>query len=197
MNSWEYYFRLVQLFSSYKQRKTRISYMPFRLWVEPTSHCNLRCIMCPNKDLPREQKGFMDWTLYRKIIDEASEYVFDIHLLHRGESLLHPDFFKMAQYAHDKGLTVKFHTNGTLLDEEKAYKLINSGIDQFSFSFDGYQKETYERIRVGGSFEKTVNNIVRFLEIKKKLKAKKPYTCLLYTSPSPRDRQKSRMPSSA
>ena len=24
-----------------------------------------------------------------------------------------------------------------------------------------------------------------------------PYTCLLYTSPSPRDRQKSRMPSSA
>ena len=26
---------------------------------------------------------------------------------------------------------------------------------------------------------------------------KDPYTCLLYTSPSPRDRQKSRMPSSA
>ena len=26
---------------------------------------------------------------------------------------------------------------------------------------------------------------------------KNPYTCLLYTSPSPRDRQKSRMPSSA
>ena len=25
----------------------------------------------------------------------------------------------------------------------------------------------------------------------------RPYTCLLYTSPSPRDRQKSRMPSSA
>ena len=29
------------------------------------------------------------------------------------------------------------------------------------------------------------------------LKPKKPYICLLYTSPSPRDRQKSRMPSSA
>ena len=27
--------------------------------------------------------------------------------------------------------------------------------------------------------------------------SKFPYTCLLYTSPSPRDRQKSRMPSSA
>ena len=27
--------------------------------------------------------------------------------------------------------------------------------------------------------------------------ARRPWTCLLYTSPSPRDRQKSRMPSSA
>jgi sulfatase maturation enzyme AslB (radical SAM superfamily) len=134
--------------------------------------------MCPNKDLPREQKGFMEWPLFKKIIDEAAQSIFDLHLLHRGESLLHPDFFKMARYAHDKGLTVKFHTNGTLLDEEKAYQLIESGIDQFSFSFDGYKKETYERIRVGGNFDKTVNNIIRFLEIKKKLGSKKPFTIL-------------------
>ena len=146
--------------------------MPVRIWVEPTSYCNLKCIMCPNKDLPKEQKGFMEWTLYKKIIDEAAQSIFDIHLLHRGESLLHPDFFKMARYAHEKGLTVKFHTNGTLLNEEKSYQLIKSGIDQFSFSFDGYKKETYEKIRVGADFDKTVQNIIQFLEIKKKLKAK-------------------------
>jgi len=178
MNSWKYYLRLAQLFASYRTKKTKLSYMPVRVWVEPTSNCNLKCIMCPNKDLPKEKKGFMDWALYQKIIDEVSQFTFDIHLLHRGESLLHPDFFKMARYAHEKGLTVKFHTNGTLLDENKAYQLIESGIDQFSFSFDGYKKETYERIRVGGDFEKTVNNIIRFLEIKKKFRSKKPYTIL-------------------
>lgn len=176
--NWKYYLRLTQLFIAYKRKKTILPYMPVRIWVEPTSHCNLRCIMCPNKDLPKEQKGFMEWTLFQKIIDEAAESVFDVHLLHRGESLLHPDFFKMARYAHDKGLTVKFHTNGTLLDEKKSYQLINSGIDQFSFSFDGYKKETYERIRIGANFEKTINNIIRFLEIKKKLGSKKPYTIL-------------------
>ena len=43
----------------------------------------------------------------------------------------------------------------------------------------------------------------RLVEIRKnrmnslKENKNKPYTCLLYTSPSPRDRQKSRMPSSA
>ncbi len=46
--------------------------------------------MCPNKDLTKEQKGFMDFDLFKKIVDEAKDFVFDVHLLHRGESLLHP-----------------------------------------------------------------------------------------------------------
>lgn len=178
MRKLKYYKRLLNLFISYKLKKTKLDYFPVRLWIEPTSYCNLRCVMCPNKELKREDKGFMKMNLFRKIIDEASDFVFDIHLLHRGESLLHPDFFKMARYAHDKGITVKFHTNGTLLDEKKARQLIDSGIDQFSFSFDGYTKETYEKIRVGANFEKTVSNIVRFLEIKKEMKSSKPYTIL-------------------
>jgi radical SAM protein with 4Fe4S-binding SPASM domain len=134
--------------------------------------------MCPNKDLKKEDKGFMEFDLFTKIIDEVNEFTSDVHLLHRGESLIHPDFFGMAKYAHDKNLNVKFHTNGTLLDEEKSYKLIESGIAQFSFSFDGYDKDTYESIRVNGDFDKTVGNIIRFLEIKKKLKSKRPYTIL-------------------
>ena len=173
-----YYHRLLGLFLSYKRRKVELKQMPVRLWIEPTNHCNLKCVMCPNKDLKKEDKGFMEFDLFKKVIDEVSEFAFDVHLLHRGESLIHPDFFRMAKYAHDKNLIVKFHTNGTLLDEEKAYKLIESGITQFSFSFDGYDKDTYENIRVNGDFDKTVGNILQFLEIKKKLKSKRPYTIL-------------------
>jgi radical SAM protein with 4Fe4S-binding SPASM domain len=178
MKKLDYYQRLLGLFLSYKRKKVELKQMPVRLWIEPTNHCNLKCVMCPNKDLKKEDKGFMEFDLFKKIIDEVSEFAFDVHLLHRGESLIHRDFFRMAKYAHDKNLIVKFHTNGTLLDEEKAYKLIESGISQFSFSFDGYDKDTYENIRVNGDFDKTVGNIIRFLEIKKKLKSKKPYTIL-------------------
>lgn len=178
MNKLLYYNRLLGLYRSYKRQKTQLKQMPVRLWIEPTNHCNLKCVMCPNKDLKKEDKGYMEFDLFKKIIDEVSEFAFDVHLLHRGESLLHPDFFKMAKYAHDNKLIVKFHTNGTLLDEQKARKLIESGIDQFSFSFDGYDKETYESIRISGDFDKTVGNILRFLEIKKELKSKKPYTIL-------------------
>lgn len=178
MNRLQYYRRLADIFFSYRRKKAVLSYLPVRLWVEPTSHCNLQCVMCPNKDLEKEKKGYMEFGLFQKIIDEARDFVFDIHLLHRGESLLHPEFFRMARYAHESGIVTRFHTNGTLLDEEKSHKLIESGIDQFAFSFDGFDKETHESIRIKSTFEKTVGNIIRFLEIKKSLKAKKPVTVL-------------------
>jgi len=178
MDKKHYYRRLLKIFWSYKRKRARLSYMPVRLWVELTSHCNLACVMCPNKDLPKDQKGFMDFGLFRKIIDEAQGSVFDVHLMHRGESLLHPEFFRMVRYAHDAGLVTRFHTNGTLLDEDKARRLIDSGLDQFAFSFDGFDKESYEKIRVRGRFDRTVANIVRFLQIKKELRSKKPTTVL-------------------
>jgi len=178
MKKTEYYRRLAAIFWNYKRKRTRLPYLPIRLWIEPTSICNLRCVMCPNKDLEKAQKGYMDFDLFKKIVDEASRFVFDVHLLHRGESLLHPDFFKMARYAHDAGLVTRFHTNGTLLDEDKARRLIEAGVDQFAFSFDGFDAETYERIRVNADFEKTVGNIVRFLEIKKEVGARKPVTLI-------------------
>lgn len=178
MSHESYYRRLFRVFWSYKRRKTRLDYLPVRLWVEPTSHCNLACVMCPNKDLPKDKKGYMDFGLFRKIVDEAKDWAFDVHLMHRGESLLHPDFFRMVDYAHEAGLVTRFHTNGTLLDEDKSRRLIASGLDQFAFSFDGFDKESYEKIRVRGDFDRTVANIVRFLEIKKELGAKKPYTVL-------------------
>jgi radical SAM protein with 4Fe4S-binding SPASM domain len=176
MTKLDYYRRLWRMFRGYRKKRTRLDYLPIRLWIEPTSVCNLRCVMCPNKDLTRDQKGFMDLGLFRKIVDEAKGFVFDVHLLHRGESLLHPDFFEMVRYAHDAGLVTRFHTNGTLLDEDKARRLIEAGLDQFAFSFDGFDAASYESIRVNADFEKTVGNIRRFLEIKKELRAKKPVT---------------------
>jgi radical SAM protein with 4Fe4S-binding SPASM domain len=178
MKKLAYLRRIIQVFLAYKKRKVRLPYLPVRLWVEVASFCNLRCVMCPNKDLPKEQKGYMDPSLFRKIIDEARGFAFDVSLSHRGESLLHPEFFDMARYAHEAGLFVKFHTNGTLLDEDKSRRLLESGVDQFTFSFDGYDRATYEKIRVNADFEKTLRNVLRFLELKKSLNSRKPYAIL-------------------
>jgi radical SAM protein with 4Fe4S-binding SPASM domain len=174
----EYYQRLGRIFSAYRRKLTVLPYLPIRLWIEPTSFCNLKCVMCPNKDLDRKDKGYMPLELFRKIVDEARSFVHEANLIHRGESLLHPDFFDMIRYAHDAGIVTKLHTNGSLLDEAKSRALLEAGLDQLTFSFDGYDKATYESIRVNACFEKTVANILRFLEIKKELGLKKPTTIL-------------------
>jgi len=174
----KYWSRLLRLFYHYQRSSFVLPYLPIRLWVEATSSCNFRCVMCPNKELKNQDKGTMDFDDYRKIIDEAKDFVFDINLAHRGESLLHPRISEMIQYATEKHIYTKLHTNGSLLTKDLSHKIIKSGLDRLSFSFDGFKKETYEKIRVGGDFNQTVQNIKQFLEVKKKLHSKKPYTVI-------------------
>ena len=163
-------------YQNYQSRKSRNVSLPIRLWVEPTSVCNLSCVMCLNKNLTKSEKGFMDFDAFKKIIDEAFGFVYDVNLFHRGESLLHPEIFKMIKYAKDKGLCTRLNTNATLLDKERSYQVFESGLDFLSFSFDGFEKKAYERIRRGADFGKTLDNILRFLSIKEKLHKNSPYT---------------------
>jgi radical SAM protein with 4Fe4S-binding SPASM domain len=134
--------------------------------------------MCPNKSLQQSQLGMMNQGLFGKIIDEIATYVHDMNIHHRGESLLHPDLADMIAYAADRGIAVKLHTNATLLDASKSHELLRSGLDLISFSFDGFDAETYQRYRQGACFRDTLENIRNFLKMKKKLGLQKPTAIL-------------------
>lgn len=168
--------KLLKISHSLWRGKTRLSYLPIRLWIELTNNCNLRCIMCPQSNSNSIEQGFMSFSFFKRIINEVKDFVYDINLHHRGESLLHPDLFRMIDYAKRAGLYTRLHTNGTILDDKKARAIIDAELDLLSFSFDGYTAETYERIRQNANFEITFNNILKFLKMKKKLGKTRPYT---------------------
>ncbi len=170
--------RLSKIAWHYLRGHITLPYLPIRLWVEPSSYCNLRCIMCPQSFSRPHLKGYMEWDLYKKIIDEARDFVYDINLHHTGEATLNKKLPDMIAYAKSAGIYTRLHTNGTLLTESLSEALIDSGLDLISFSFDGFDKETYESIRIRARFEKTLTNILTFLEIKKKKGKKLPYTIL-------------------
>jgi radical SAM protein with 4Fe4S-binding SPASM domain len=122
----------------------------------------------------KREKGMMDFATFKKIIDESRgklEFTY-LHLF--GESLLHPDLFKMIRYCKDAGIFTGLATNATILDEKKSQRIINSGLDFLVISFDGTSKETYEMIRRGGSFERTRKNIATFLGIR----SSRPHTVI-------------------
>ncbi|MCE5328988.1 radical SAM protein [bacterium] len=178
MKKIKYLSRFFLIYFAYILKKQKVNYSPVKLWIETSARCNLQCRLCVNKDMPVNMKGDMDFNLYKKIIDEVKDYVFEINLFHRGEPLLHPQIIEMIEYAGKNNIKTSLHTNGVLLNHELSGRLIASGLNMISFSFDGYTKATYEKNRVGAVYENTLKNIIDFLKIKKELNSVKPFTSL-------------------
>jgi MoaA/NifB/PqqE/SkfB family radical SAM enzyme len=133
--------------------------------------------MCYNRKTNFE-KGYMDFDLYKKIIDEGEKYNLDsIKLSWRGEPLLHPKIVDMVRYAKQHKITeVSFNTNAELLNDKLSSDLIDSGLDRIMFSVDGVSRKTFETIRVGGNYDKVIKNINDFIRIKKEKNKTKPFT---------------------
>lgn len=161
------------------RRTPEVPYLPLKLHLEPTSQCNLRCIMCPQSiDAIKDKHGHMDMDLYRKIIGEAREFVREINLFFRGEPLLHPHIVDMVRIARKAGIAVHINTNATLLKGNKIEGLLDAGLDKLTISFDGGEKEAYEQMRRGAKYEKTLENTLSFLRAKAARRPRRPYTTI-------------------
>ena len=136
------------------------------LIIEPTNTCNLRCTFCFVTDGMTRDGGFMDFDLFKKIIDDCNDLE---HLcMHNwGEPLLHKDIFRMIEYAKNKGVNyVVMNTNGTLLTDKMINRIVNSKLDIIRFSIDG-SAETFKRVR-GVELENIEKNIKKLKIIKEK-----------------------------
>ena len=138
---------------------------PLFLDIEATSVCNLKCPHCIQTG-SNFKKGFMPLSLYKNIIDEASEnncYGCKYHTIGRGEPLLHRQIVQMVEYAKKRGLIdVYLNTNATLLNASIVKGLLDAGLDRISLSIDGYTKDYYERNRVGANFDRLFNAVEGF-----------------------------------
>ena len=148
--------------------------------LDTVSFCNLKCSMCVHKEMTRK-RGIMPWNLFRRIIDDVAEAdnTVRVWMVFFGEALIlkrkKPSIFDMIYYAKGKGLKdVVLNSNANLLDKGAARRIIESGLDAIYIGIDAFSPETYMKIRVGGSYEKVVNNTLHLLELKRELDAEKP-----------------------
>jgi radical SAM protein with 4Fe4S-binding SPASM domain len=128
--------------------------------------------MCPNKELPKNDRGFMSLNMLQEIVDQSKSFIYDLTLHHRGESLLNPQVIDLITYASKYIQVTKLHTNGTQLTDTIIKGILESNLARISFSFDGFCKDDYEKIRVGADYYSVVENI-RSLLIQRKQKKKK------------------------
>lgn len=165
----------------------RYTEAPTALQLEPSNYCNIDCTCCPVDRMERK-KGNMDFGLFKKIINEASEIgVKRIHLYLHGESMIHPKIVEMIAYIKLNGLGITMHTNGMLLSREKIEKVLQSGInsgDYFIFSILGFSKKVHEKLMKGVNHEKVKKNLSEFIELRKMSNVNGPIIeVLLYRMP--------------
>ncbi len=158
------------LLKSYLQRRTVVPGGPLTLTIESTAKCNLFCPMCPRELIYFPPKD-MELSLFKKIIDEAKDYLEFAVPYGVGEPLLNPDIYEMVAYCKDRHIPVGLSTNATTLTEASSRKLIEAGLDYIIFAFDGATRETFEKYRKGANFERVRANILTFLRVKKEMKS--------------------------
>lgn len=150
---------------------------PLYINIEPTNACNLNCLVC-SSDRSRK-RGFIDLDLFRNIVADAKDTgVQKIALFLAGEPLLHRDLPYMVEYIAARNMETRVRTNGTLLTREKSEHLLDAGLDFLGISFDGDNREDYERMRVGADYDVVLENLFTFLELKEQRGTDKPFVSM-------------------
>ncbi|MDO8721655.1 MAG: radical SAM protein, partial [Syntrophales bacterium] len=127
---------------------------------EVTRSCNLACIHCRASSECGPYQGELDTDRCKRLLDEIAAFSTPVIILTGGEPLLRPDIFEIAAYGNGKGLRMVMATNGTLVTEEIARRIIDAGIRRVSISIDGLNAERHDAFRkVPGAFAGTMAGI--------------------------------------
>lgn len=134
-----------------------------RLYLEPTSACNLACQTCIRHTWS-EPLGSISRELVEKLATGLKSFPFlqSIMLAGFGEPLVHPDIaWIVKRLKAASSATIEITTNGTLLDEKLAQGLLEAGLDRLWVSFDGSSETSFNDIRRGANFNLVLRNVQR------------------------------------
>ncbi len=149
------------------QSQTGERTMPLRLlFWETTAACNLACVHCRRLDVAHAI-GNDDLTTRQAVdmIRSLPQTGRPILVFSGGEPLMRPDLFDLAAEATNLGLPIALATNGTIMDDAIAKKVVDVGFRRVSISFDGPDAATHDGFRaIDGAFDASVKGFTLLRE---------------------------------
>ena len=155
-----------------KWKQSRINDDLLFLLLETTYKCNFICPMCIHSQ-GYKKAPYMTNELFDIVLQEIEKNKIPAICMNQiNEPLLDKEIVNRINAVSKINSVVDIHmnTNASLLDEDMSLKILESGLTRLLIGYDGFSKETYEAIRVGGNFDKVTENILNFLDLRKKLK---------------------------
>ncbi|MBI4354859.1 MAG: radical SAM protein [Candidatus Omnitrophica bacterium] len=121
---------------------------------ETTAGCNLECSHCRRLDVSRQlMRDDLTTTEAQRMIAAIARAALrarrgrPILVFSGGEPLLRPDLFELAEHAESQGLPTALATNGTLIDETVAPRIMQAGFERVAISLDGPDAATHDAFR--------------------------------------------------
>lgn len=113
-----------------------------------TKKCNLRCPHC-YMEAGRKAEYELSTEECLALVDEMKLLGTEMLILTGGEPLMRKDIFEIASHASAQGIWVVMGTNGVLVNEKVAQKMVECGVKGVAVSIDSIDPEKHNRFRGG------------------------------------------------
>lgn len=163
---------------AYSLKLTKSAPSPYLMNFELWNECNEQCVFCrttedgiydanpngPGENLP---KGIMPFEVYSGILTQVKDRLIMAIPYINGEPLLAKNIYKAIQLATDNKVATLIATNGVLLNEQNATKLLRAGLDLIKIHISGFTQPVHNIEHRKGDVEKIKENIRRLVNLKK------------------------------
>lgn len=150
-----------------RDRTPLLASYPIKLYIEPTSLCNLQCSYCyPVKD--RSNKS-MSMETFRELERQFFEHVCEVNLFLSGEPTLNKHFSEMLDICAGYPFITKFFSNLSYDNDAILKKMVETGA-WVNVSFDGVNKNIF---RKGIKENQVISNLKFLIKYNARIKNKK------------------------
>jgi MoaA/NifB/PqqE/SkfB family radical SAM enzyme len=141
------------------------------VFFDPVLACNLRCRMCyfSNEEKRKTMKGHFEQSDLVRIAEVIFPSALKLQIGCGAEPSLFKYSTEVVQLGKQYGVPyISYTTNSNLLTPDGIENLLQAGLNEFTISLHGVEKETYEYLMQGASFEKFIVALQCMSDAKKK-----------------------------
>jgi len=141
---------------------------PYWIYISLSHECTYNCQMC---GVVKILKGYsLSQEVVEKALDEISRWEEDcVVLFTGGEPFLRKNIFELIRHSTERGIKTEVVSNGALIDETLARRIVSSSLQNIAVSLDGATSSTHDFIREKGSFAKATRALKNLVEAKKSI----------------------------
>jgi len=135
--------------------------------------CNHSCLFCPQSVRKPRKAAWLDLDLLRKVASEMPKTGVLLNISSYSETLAAPNLVPAVRLLKTlrPELKIVMATNGSLFREAVVLGLIEAGLDQYQYSFDAPDRESYKRMMQVDHFDRVWENLARIVALRDRLRS--------------------------